>query len=124
MLGAAVRRFGILLAVAAGVTVSGSLLLALAGGASPRRALALGFYLVGSFLLLAGFFVGNRGRARVEAPSGDHRGAFGSGLGARRVRAATSEEQQQTIGTSALFIVLGLVLLLGGVVADDQHELF
>lgn len=124
MLSAAARRFGALLAVAAGVTVAGSLLLALVGGASPRRALALGFYLVGSFLLLAGFFVGSRGRARVDTPTREHGGSFGSALGARRVRAATSAEQRETIGASALCIALGLVLLVGGVLADDQHRLF
>lgn len=124
MLAAAARRFLTLLAVAAGVTVAGSMLLALTGGLSVRRSLALGFYLAGSFLLLAGFFVGNRGRARVETTPSRRGGGLGPVVGARRVRAATHEEQSETIGTSAIFISLGVVLLLGGIVVDSRHDLF
>jgi hypothetical protein len=120
---AAARRFLTLLGFAAGVTVLASMLLALAGGVSVRRALTLGLYLAGSFLLLAGFFVGNRGRARVETTPSQRGGGLGSALGARRVRAATHEEQSETIGTSAIFISLGLVLLVGAVVIDSQHDL-
>ena len=100
------------------------MLLALTGSSSVRRALTLGFYLVGSFLLLAGFFVGNRGRTRVDG--GDDVG--GSTVlrpvrRARRVRAATADEQRETIGTSAIFIALGLILLGVGIAIDAEHEL-
>lgn len=123
MLAAAARRFLTLLGVAAGVTVAGSMLLAVTGGVSVRRSLALGFYVVGSFLLLAGFFVGNRGRARVETTPSRRGAGLGPAVGARRVRAATREEQSETVGTSAIFISLGVVLLLGGVLVDSQHDL-
>jgi hypothetical protein len=123
MLAAAARRFLTLLGVAAGVTVAGSMLLAVTGGVSVRRSLALGFYVVGSFLLLAGFFVGNRGRARVETTPSRRGGGLGPAVGARRVRAATREEQSETVGTSAIFISLGVVLLLSGVLVDNQHDL-
>jgi hypothetical protein len=122
-LAAAARRFLTLLGIAAGVTVAGSMVLALAGGVAVQRALALGFYLAGSFLLLAGFFVGNRGRARVETMPSRRGGGIGPAIGARRVRAATKEEQSETVGTSAIFISLGLVMLIGAVAIDSQHDL-
>jgi hypothetical protein len=123
MVAAAGRRFLALLGIAAGVTVVGSMLLAAAGGVSVRRALALGFYLVGSFLLLAGFFVGSRGRARVETTPSRRGGGLGPAVGARRVRAASRDEQSETIGTSAIFISLGVVLLVSGVLLDSRHDL-
>lgn len=100
------------------------MLLALTASSSVRRALTLGFYLVGSFLLLAGFFVGSRGRARVDTGEGEQGGArLGSVRRARRVRAATADEQRETVGTSAIFIALGLILLAVGVALDAEHEL-
>jgi hypothetical protein len=39
------------------------------------------------------------------------------------VRPATSEEQRETVGTSAVFIALGLVLLALGVAFDSEHRL-
>lgn len=99
------------------------MLLAATGGSSVRRALTLSFYLIGSFLLLAGFFVGNRGRARIDTGEGEGAGAFGSVRRARRVRAATPDEQRETLGTSAIFIALGLVLLAVGIALDSEHEL-
>jgi hypothetical protein len=123
VLTAAARRFLTLLGVVAGATVLGSMVLAVAGGVSVRRSLSLGLYLGGSFLLLAGFFVGSRGRARVETTPSQRGAGLGSAVGARRVRAATQEEQSETIGTSAIFISLGLVLLVGAVVIDSRHDL-
>jgi hypothetical protein len=122
-LAGAARRFGTLFGIAAGVTIVGSMLIALAGGATVRRALSLGFYVVGSFLLLAGFFVGNRGRARVDSGEREEGGAFRAVRGARRVRAATADEQRETVGTSAVFIALGLVLLALGIAFDSEHAL-
>jgi hypothetical protein len=119
----AARRFLTLLGIAAGVTVLGSMVLAAAGGVSVRRALSLGLYLAGSFLLLAGFFVGNRGRARVETTPSQRGEGIGPAVGARRVRGATKEEQSETIGTSAIFISLGVVMLVGAVVIDSRHDL-
>ena len=48
----AARRFVLLLAGAAGGTAVLSLLLGLALGASAGRSISVGFYLVGSFLLI------------------------------------------------------------------------
>jgi hypothetical protein len=117
---AASRRFFGMLALAAVVTVAVSLLFGLLVGAPPSRAISLGFYLVGCFLLVGGFFVGNRGPARLR--SDEDAGPFGFGS-RRRIGWATADEREDALRTSALFVVLGLVLILLGVVADTRHGL-
>jgi hypothetical protein len=42
----------------------------------------------------------------------------------RRVRWATRDEHEEAINSSALFVVLGLVLIFLGVVSDNRHTLF
>jgi hypothetical protein len=122
MLVPALRRLALLI-VGVGVgTLVVSILLGLLFGASLPRAIALGYYLVGSFLLLAGFFFGNRGPVR---PRGDS--DVGGGLllrAGRRVRWATRDEQTEAINYSALYVVLGLVLIFLGLASDNKHTLF
>jgi hypothetical protein len=125
MLVAALRRLAFVLLLALGVTVVISLLLGLLIGASVNRSLTLGFYLGGSFLLIVGFFVGNRGPARVKGED-----TVGPtmlpipGAGSRRLRWATIGEQNETINNSAVFISLGLILVALGAVIDTRHSLF
>src|SRR5215468_408180 len=64
---AGLRRLFLLILGAAGLTALGSVVIAALIGSSYGRALTVGFYLVGCFLMLAGFFIGNRGPARVKA---------------------------------------------------------
>ena len=116
MLRAALRRFIVLLAGIAGVTATLSLLAALIGGGSVDRALSVGFYLVGSFLLIAGFFVGNRGPVR---PKGTGTPLFG----ARIMRWATPLEREDSLNESALFVALGFVLIVIGVAVDSRTGL-
>src|ERR671930_2088955 len=123
MLLAALRRLALLIVgVGVGMLVV-SVLLGLLFGASVPRSIALGYYLVGCFLLLAGFFFGNRGpvRPRGDADSG---GGILFRPGGRRIRWATREEQGEAINYSALYVVLGLVLIVLGLAADNQHSLF
>jgi hypothetical protein len=125
MLVAALRRLVFVTVLAVGVTVIMSLILGLLVGSSVNRALTLGFYLGGSFLLVVGFFVGNRGPARVKGE--DTVGATVlpiPGAGTRRLRWATLTEQYETINNSAIFIVLGLVLIVLGAAIDTRHSLF
>ena len=98
------------------------LLVAVVGGGTVVVSIALGYYLVGSFLLLAGFFFGNRGpvRPRGDADTG---GIFFRPAG-RRVRWATREEHEEAINSSALYVVLGLVLIFLGIASDNRHALF
>jgi len=125
MLVAALRRLAFVSVLAVGVTVVLSLILGLLAGSSVNRSLTLGFYLVGCFLLVVGFFVGNRGPARVKGED-----TVGPtvipipGAGARRLRWATLSEQNETIGNSAIFISLGLILIVLGAAIDTRHSLF
>jgi hypothetical protein len=114
---AAVRRFLVLLAGIAGLTGLLSILGGLLGGGSVDRAVAVGFYLVGSFMLIAGFFIGNRGPVR---PKGVGPMFFGS----RIMRWATPLEREESLNESALFVALGFVLILIGVAVDSRSGFY
>ena len=116
-LGAAARRFGILLGGIAGVTAGVSALAGFLFGTSLDRAISVGFYLVGCFLLVGGFFIGNRGPARPKGESGP------SMFGPRFMRWATPDEREETLNTSAVFVAIGFVLLLLGVLVDSRVRL-
>jgi hypothetical protein len=125
MLRAAGRRFALLLLLASGVIVLFAVPAGLLAGTGLRRAISVGFYLVGCFLLVAGFFVGNRGPARPgsredAAPAA---GLFGIGVAARGVRWATRDEQDEAINDSAVFVAIGFALILLGVAVDDRYHL-
>jgi hypothetical protein len=114
---AAARRLGILFAALAGGTGVIALLLGLAFGSSVSRSLSLGWYVVGSVLLISGFFVGNRGPAR---PEGEGWSAFSV---RRWVRWATPDEQRESLSLSAVLVVLGFVLIALGVLADTRYKI-
>jgi hypothetical protein len=114
MWAAAARRFGVLLGAIAAATAIFSYVLGLAAGSTLRRSISLGFYAVGTFLLVVGFFVGNRGPARFEGE--EHGGIFGP----RRLRWASPEERVGAINESAIFISVGLVLVVFGLFVDDR----
>jgi hypothetical protein len=117
---AAGSRFVGLFVLASAITVVLSILLGLLLDASLSRAISLGFYVMGSFLLVSGFFVGNRGPVRLKA-NADPGGPFL--FGSRFVRWATPSEREETINLSAIFIALGFVLILVGVAADNRYNL-
>ena len=117
----ALRRFLLLVAVVGGGTVVVSIVLGVLLGASLPRSIAVGYYLVGSFMLLAGFFFGNRGPVRPRGDA-DIGGIFRPA--GRRVRWATREEHEEAINSSALYVVLGLVLIFLGIASDNRHSLF
>jgi len=119
MLRDAARRFGLLLGGTAGGTAVFALLIGLALGAGVSRSISVGFYVVGSFLLILGFFAGNRGPVRVKGDPGF--GMFGI-FRNRRLRWATGAEQLESIGLSAVFVVLGLILILFGVLTDTRYK--
>ena len=114
---AALSRLVGLFVLAAGVTVVGAIVFGLAVGAA-SRAISVGFYLTGSFMLVAGFFVGNRGPVRFR---GDKEAPLF--WGSRFVRWASPSEREENINLSAVFIVLGFVLILVGVAADNRYDL-
>jgi hypothetical protein len=119
---AAARRFALLLGGLTAAIVLLSALLGLAFGSSLARAVSLGFYLTGAFLLVAGFFLGNRGPARMRGQPGDE-GLWG--LGRRKgVRLATPEEQAEAVSTTTIFVTVGVLLILIGVAADSRYSLY
>lgn len=94
---------------------------------SLSRAISLGFYGVGCFLLVGGFFVGNRGPVRLKKEdSAEGMGMPVLGLpliGGRAVRWASKEEREDAISTSAVLVSLGFVLILIGIAADTRVKL-
>jgi uncharacterized membrane protein HdeD (DUF308 family) len=119
MVRAALRRFVKLFVGLAAVTAVISLGLGLLVGASPTRALSIGFYLAGCFFLIGGFFLGNRGPVRPKRETTPIL-LFGS----RELRWATAEERDDALNSSALFVVLGFALIVIGVLADTRYQLF
>ena len=119
MWAAGARRFLLLFGLVSGLTVLASLALGALTGASLRRSLAVGFYLAGSFLVLAGFFMGSKGVLRAETRE-DRSSRL---LPPRHIRTATAAEQRETLAASALVGALGLALVAVGVAADSEHDL-
>jgi hypothetical protein len=116
-IGAGARRFAVVLAGVTAATAVASALLGLLLGSSLDRAISVGFYLVGCFLLVGGFFLGNRGPVRPKGEAGP------SLLGPRFMRWATPVEHEDTINSSAVFVTIGFVLLLLGVIVDSRVKL-
>ena len=115
---AAARRLGVLLGGLVAGTGVLALLLGLLLGSTVSRALSLGWYSVGSVLLISAFFVGNRGPAR---PQGE---GFLSPFSMRRwVRWATPAEQRESISLSAVLVIMGLVLIVLGALADTRYAI-
>jgi hypothetical protein len=113
---AAARRFFTLLAVVAGGVFLCALSVGLIIGSSLNRAIAVGFEAFGCLLLVLGFFVGNRGPVREK----DEASPF---FGPRFLRWASPDEHQSTIAESAIFIVVGLILVLIGLLIDKRYSL-
>lgn len=110
----AARRLFVLFGGICAVVVVGGLALAALGAASPSRAVSLGFYGVGAFLVLGGFLIGNRGPYRARGT--------GERLG-RDVRRATEDDTRTSVNMAFLLTVLGFVLLALGVVVDSRVSL-
>jgi hypothetical protein len=122
MLVAGLRRFALLvLLVAALATVLG-LLGALLLHAPVRRALSVTFYVMGGLLLASGFFHGIRPPIRIDDEAGIP-SMFGILLTRGRLRTASLEERHEALSSSALLVVLGVVMLLLGGVLDPIHHL-
>jgi hypothetical protein len=121
---AALRRLVLLALGAIALTAVLSLFLGLLAGGSPNRSLVLGFYLAGCFLLVCGFFVGNRGPTRVKSEDPGPVVVPFMGIGSRTLRWASLREQNETINNSAVFIGLGALLVVIGIALDSRQSLF
>jgi hypothetical protein len=115
MLVAAIRRLVVLFAVLGASITVGSLVLGLLFDTPWQRSVSLGFVVIGSFSLVMGFFVGTRGPVRlVRRDRGSLKGA----------RLAQPEERVEAINVSALFVAVGLVLVVIGVALDPRYSLY
>ena len=112
---AALRRLVVVFAIVLGGTVLSSLLLGWLFGSDPQRAVSLGLDVVGLFFLVIGFFVGVRGPFRLGASEAP-------GVGNRFVRVAQPDERVETINLSALFIGIGIVLVVIGFSLDPRYS--
>jgi hypothetical protein len=113
---AAGRRFFVILGVTAGAVTLFAIAVGLMVGASMNRSIANGFEGFGCLMLLLGFFIGNRGPVRLKRETAPF-------FGPRYLRWATPEEHTSTIAESAIFIVIGLLLILIGLLVDNRYEL-
>jgi hypothetical protein len=113
---AAARRFFTLLGVVVAAIFLMAVAIGLILGVSLNRSIATAFEAFGCLLLLFGFFVGNRGPVRTK----DEAQPF---FGPRFLRWATPEEHQSTIAESAIFLVLGALLILIGLAIDSRYRL-
>jgi hypothetical protein len=121
----AARRIATLVAALAGITALVSLGVGALLGSELSRALATGFYVVGCFLIVLGFFSGVRGPLRPRgSDDGDEPdavgGLFGIGISGRGVRQATGEERADSLATAWLFLAIGAALIALGVLADSR----
>ena len=113
---AALRRFAALFGGLVGGSGALALLIGLAFGAGVGRSLSLGWYIIGSILLIGGFFVGNRGPTRYQ---GD--GPMTPFSMTRWVRWATPNEQFESISLSAVLVILGFLLIALGALVDTRY---
>jgi hypothetical protein len=117
------RRFTVVAAVVVALTAVLSIIVGVLAGSSVLRSLAIGFYLSGALFLMLGFFFGTRPPVRQDSSEGAFGSFFGGYYGRGPVRFANPEERDDAISSSAVFVTLGFVLLLFGVLFDRRHPL-
>jgi hypothetical protein len=122
MWSAALRRLTGLFLLASALALVGAFIFGVLLGADAARSISIAFYLIGSFLLIAGFFVGNRGPVRLKPGAKGEESSY-MFFGSRFVRWASPSEREENINLSAIFVVLGFLLILVGVVADNRYDL-
>ena len=116
-LSGAAFRLVALLAGACLLVVVTSVPLGLVAGSSLDRAVSLGFYGLGAFLVVLGLLAGNRGPfRRVEDDEHMMRRD-------RKLRRASRSEMVETINVSVLMVTIGFALIVIGVAIDDRYRL-
>ena len=83
------------------------------------RAVSLGFYGLGAFLVILGFISGSRGPLR-PADAFTHDTALRR---ERRLRRATLDERHEAMNSAGVIIGIGLALLALGVIIDSRYTL-
>ena len=110
---AGLRRFASVLALAACFGALVGIFVAAVWRMPLGRGVAVGLYVVGCILLIAGFFTGNRGPVRASREGGI------PVIGSRFLRWATRDELDEQLNASAVYVSLGFALILLGIVAES-----
>ncbi|HZT91727.1 MAG TPA: hypothetical protein VFA05_06800 [Gaiellaceae bacterium] len=121
MIRAAIRRVLVLVGVIAAGTVVGSTILGLIAGSGLARSISVGFYVVGTAVLVGSFVMGSRGPLRPEWGEG---GRPSGAILPRAVRRATPEERTESVRVSLLLFALGIGLVLVGALVDPTRRFF
>jgi hypothetical protein len=120
----ALRRLFTLLAVIFVLTSAVSLAIGALAHANLARALADGFYVAGSAVLVGSFVLGVRGPLRADWGENSHIDRPRMGVLPRSVRRSTPEERVEARQNSLALFALGIVLLLIGGGFDPTRRLF
>ncbi len=120
MIVGALRRLALIVGGLTGATLVVSLLLGLAAGSRLSRAVSVGFYSLGSVLLLGTLLLGARGPLRPVWHDEHRRAGF---LAPRGIRKATPDERRESTRTAVLLFGLGLGFIALGAVIDPNHKL-
>lgn len=123
MLRATLWRILALLVIVVGGTAAASAILGALAGKSVEHALAVGYYVVGSAVLVASFVFGSRGPWRADpVEHGGHGALHWPGRGRRRK--ATPEERTEAKRNSLGLFALGIGLILLGAMIDPSRRVF
>jgi hypothetical protein len=126
----ALRRLFVVFAVIFVLTGAVSLAIGALAHANLQRALADGFYVAGSAILVGSFVLGVRGPLRADWGQDDRSHPTHlsdrpiTGVLPRRVRRSTPEERVEARHNSLALFALGIVLLLVGGGFDPTRRLF
>ena len=121
MLRAGFRRIFVFLAVVLGGTAAIAAALGALAGANIASAIATGYYLIGSGVLVGSFVIGVRGPLRSEAVE-QAEAAPMRYRGSRRLRKTTPEERHEGRRISLGLFALGVALILFAAVVDPSRS--
>ena len=122
-IGRGLARLGVMWLGLAAVIALISIGIALLAGFPVRRGVSVGWIATGSLITIVGVLHGLRPPVRIDREQ-SQLGMFGVVLTGGQVRRATLEERDDALGSSVLFVVLGVVLLVLGLLLDPNHPLF
>jgi hypothetical protein len=125
---AGLRRLGVIFGVVLVVTAVVSVGLGLLTGASVRRSISVGLYLVAVLCILLGLFQAIKPPVRPlrsaseEAPPSPVEGMLGNRAGGP-IRWATGEERGESVATAGFLLGMGAILIVLGTIVDGRRAL-
>jgi len=117
------RRLAVIFLVLVALTSAVSVGIGALAHANLARAVADGFYVMGSAILVGSFVLGISGPLRTEWEDGEHDRPR-VGILPRRVRRTTFEERVESRRNSLALFGLGILLLLLGGAFDPTRSAF